>query len=115
MASPSLDIHCPSSTSLSFSGSVNMCIEETNPANILPALEVSTSSLSYKFSIPKPPPLPPTNYMKKYPNRLSYYCCVPKETVDIWDKLFKEGYGADVYVITENDTYIAAHSILLVR
>lgn len=31
----------------------------------------------------------------------------------MWDKLFKEGYGADVYIITEEKEIIAAHSIVL--
>lgn len=115
MASPDLELSCPSSTGhLSFSGSFNMSIEETNPAKILPALEVSSSSLFFNCNIPKPPPLPTPSYMKKYPNRLSDCCCIPKETMDVWENLFKEGYGADVYIIAENDSYISVHSDVLV-
>ncbi|KAI8004006.1 BTB/POZ and TAZ domain-containing protein 3 [Camellia lanceoleosa] len=31
----------------------------------------------------------------------------------MWDKLFKEGYGADVHIITEEKTIIPAHSSVL--
>nr|POE69755.1 btb/poz and taz domain-containing protein 4 [Quercus suber] len=44
---------------------------------------------------------------------LSECSSVPKETKDTWDKLFKEGYGSDVYIITEDKSYILAHSSIL--
>ncbi|GAY34067.1 hypothetical protein CUMW_276410 [Citrus unshiu] len=36
------------------------------------------------------------------------------ETKDVWDKLFKEGNGADVYIITKDESCIQAHSSILV-
>lgn len=45
---------------------------------------------------------------------LSERSSVPKETKDTWDKLFKEQYGSDVYIITEDKSYIQAHSSVLV-
>ncbi|GAY34065.1 hypothetical protein CUMW_276400, partial [Citrus unshiu] len=35
------------------------------------------------------------------------------ETKDVWDKLFKEGNGADVYIITKDESCIQAHSSIL--
>ncbi|XP_024024603.1 BTB/POZ and TAZ domain-containing protein 3 [Morus notabilis] len=114
MASPDLDSTWPSSSGYSFSGSLDIRLEEANSADILPVLEAPTSSVSYNCNIPKPPPLPNKIITRtKYVNRLSDFCPVPKETVDTWDKLFKEGHGADVYVITEDDLFIPSHSSIL--
>ncbi|KAK9265584.1 hypothetical protein L1049_007416 [Liquidambar formosana] len=114
MASPGLYSSWPSSTGESFSGSLNIYIEEANPADFSPVLEVPTSSLSINRGIPKPPPLP-TNTCKRTncSQRLTECSVVPKETKDTWDKLFKEGHGADVYIITEDKTFIPANSGVL--
>lgn len=116
MASPALDSPWPSSTSDSFCGSFNIHIEEENPADILPVLEDPTSSVSYSQNIPKPPPaVPGKTYAGNKPiKRLSESCSVPKETIDTWDKLFKQGCGADVYILTEGQSYIPAHLSVLV-
>ena len=115
MASSDLDYPWPSSTGESFCGSFNIHLEEDNPADILPVLEVPSSSVSSKCNIPKPPSLPSKSCIRiKYSNRLSECSSVPKETKDTWDKLFKEGYGSDVYVISEDKSYILAHSSILV-
>ncbi|GAB2217973.1 hypothetical protein Droror1_Dr00001188 [Drosera rotundifolia] len=50
---------------------------------------------------------------RRYRKQLTNSSCVPRETRDIWDKLFKEGYGADVFFITESEETIAAHSNVL--
>ncbi|PON50569.1 Voltage dependent potassium channel [Trema orientale] len=114
MASPDLVTPWPSSTGYSFSGSLDIRLEEANPADTLPALEVPTSSISYNCTIPKPPPLPCKTFTRtKYANTFLECCSVPKETVDTWDKLFNEGHGADVYVITEDESYVPAHSSVL--
>ncbi|XP_075662308.1 BTB/POZ and TAZ domain-containing protein 3 isoform X1 [Castanea sativa] len=114
MASSDLDYPWPSSTGESFCGSFNILLEEDNPADILPVLEVPSSSVSSKCNIPKPPSLPSKSCIRiKYSNRLSECSSVPKETKDTWDKLFKEGYGSDVYIITEDKSYILAHSSIL--
>ena len=113
MASPDLELTWPSD---SFCGSLDIRLEEeANSADILPVLEVPTSSMSNKTSIPKPPLLPKKTLTKtKWENRLSRCFSVPKETVDAWDKLFKEGDGADVYVVAEDEFHIPAHSSVLV-
>lgn len=91
-----------------------MRLEEANSADILPALEVPTSSVPYNSSIPKAPPLHNKIISRtKCVNRLSDFCSVPKETVDTWDKLFKEGHGADVYVTAEDESCIPSHSSIL--
>lgn len=115
MASPALDSPWPTSPSDSFSGSFNIHMEEQNPADIIPVLEDLTSSVSYSQTIPKPPPVLGNTYAgNKSVKRLSESCSVPKETIDTWDKLFKEGCGADVYIITEGKSYIPAHFSVLV-
>ncbi|CAB4319273.1 unnamed protein product [Prunus armeniaca] len=115
MASPTLDSPWPSSPSDSFCGSFNIRIEGEIPDEILPVLEDPTSSVSYNHNIPKPPPPVPskTYSWNKYFKRLLRSCSVPKETMDTWDKLFKDGYGADVYIFTEDESYIPAHSSVL--
>uniref|UniRef100_A0A5B7BPC5 Putative BTB/POZ and TAZ domain-containing protein 3 n=1 Tax=Davidia involucrata TaxID=16924 RepID=A0A5B7BPC5_DAVIN len=115
MASSDLDSPWPSSTVESFAGSFNIHIEEGNSADSISLLEVPTTSVCHNCNIPKPPPLPVKICSRtNYPRRFSEWCCVARETKDTWDKLFKEGYGADVYIITEDKTIVTAHSIVLV-
>ncbi|XP_004287161.1 PREDICTED: BTB/POZ and TAZ domain-containing protein 3 [Fragaria vesca subsp. vesca] len=115
MASPALDSPWPTSARESlFCGSFNIHMEEEIPADIIPVLEDPTSSVSYSHTIPKPPPVPINAYAgNKYIKRLSGSCSVPKETIDTWDKLFKEGCGADAYIITEGNSCIPAHLSVL--
>ncbi|XP_024025455.1 BTB/POZ and TAZ domain-containing protein 4 isoform X2 [Morus notabilis] len=65
--------------------------------------------------IPLPPPPPSgasTGYCKRsVTNRSSY--CVPTAMKDSWDRLFDEGYRADVFIQTENGGIIYAHSSIL--
>ncbi|XP_021290897.1 BTB/POZ and TAZ domain-containing protein 3 isoform X1 [Herrania umbratica] len=94
--------------------SFNVCLEEANPADILPALEAPMSSVSDNCNIPKPPPLPSkvrtrTKYSKG-PLECSF---VPNETKNTWDMLFKEGYGVDVCIITKDKSCVLAHSNIL--
>lgn len=115
MASPDLDFPWPSSTGYTFPGSFNDQIDEASTANILHVLEGPTSSASYNCNVPKPPPLPcKTSTKVRYPNMLSKICFVSKETVDSWDQIFKQGHGADVYVTTDDGSYIPAHSNVIV-
>lgn len=112
MGSPDLVTPWPSSTGYSFSGSLDIRLEEATSADILTVLELPTSS---NCSIPNPPPLPHKTFTRtKYANKFSDSCFVPKETVDTWDKLFNDGLGADVYVITEDQSCVPAHSSILV-
>ncbi|KAH7572721.1 hypothetical protein JRO89_XS03G0002900 [Xanthoceras sorbifolium] len=116
MASPDLESPWLSLSSVgeSFGESFNIRMEKESTADIFPVLEAPTSSVSYKCNIPKPPPLPGKACTKfKYQKRLVDCSVVPKETKDIWDKLFKEAHGADVYIITEDVSCIPAHSSIL--
>ncbi|XP_022761464.1 BTB/POZ and TAZ domain-containing protein 3-like [Durio zibethinus] len=114
MSPPAIDSALLSSPSEPLCRSFNVCVEVANPAEILPVLEAPISSGSDNCNIPKPPPLPGkmctrAKYLKT-PLECSF---VPKETKDIWDKLFKEGYGADVCIITEDKSCVVAHSNIL--
>lgn len=115
MASPDLDSYWLSSSRESLCGSFNVHIEEeTSADHILPEMEATTSSMSYNHNIPKSPPPPnKTSLSTKHPHRSSNFSFVPKETKDTWDRLFKEGFGADVYIITEDGDCIPAHSSIL--
>lgn len=77
----------------------------------------SPPTMSSTKNIPKPPPLPCITYQrfqacKRKPSSLS--CLVPKEAVQTWDKLFKEGFGADTIVEIDNKSWFPAHSSVLV-
>ncbi|KAG8375868.1 hypothetical protein BUALT_Bualt09G0003800 [Buddleja alternifolia] len=109
MGSPAVDISWPSSIIDSFDQSFNIQIEEGNLSDTLDFLDNTKASASYRHNIPKPPPLPKRNLKRG----LAKYCCVPKEAKDVWDKLFKQGYGADVHIITEDGSIIAAHHSIL--
>ena len=65
---------------------------------------------------PDPPPLPGTSYGKQRTSRNAKACCIhaPEEVQDSWNKLFTEGYQADVRVSTDDGTEILSHSCILV-
>lgn len=110
MGSPAVDISWPSSIIESFDGSFNIQIDEGNSSYTLDFLENTKSPACDRQNIPKPPPLP-----RKKSNRGLAACrSVPKETRDLWEKLFREGYGADVHIMTDNGSSIAAHQSVLV-
>ncbi|KAK5841289.1 BTB/POZ and TAZ domain-containing 3 -like protein [Gossypium arboreum] len=73
-----------------------------------------SSSVLNNCNIPKPPPLPSKivtrNKHPKWPPESSF---APKETKDMWDKLFKDGNGADLCIFTEDKSCIFAHSSVL--
>ncbi|KAE8713573.1 BTB/POZ and TAZ domain-containing protein 3 [Hibiscus syriacus] len=113
MAPPAIDSAWLSSPSELFCKSLNVCVKEASPADILPVLEAPIPFASNN-TIPKPPPLPSkictrTEYSKR-PRECSF---VPKETKDTWDRLLKEGYGADVCIITNEKSCVLAHSNVL--
>ncbi|KAJ8538532.1 hypothetical protein K7X08_027753 [Anisodus acutangulus] len=116
MASP--DLHNPwlsSSPVESFGGSFNILIEEEGTAHSVEFLEDQMSPVcNLPPNIPKPPPVPAKIHSRvANPRQLANYDCVPKETIDTWDKLFKEGFGADVHITTEDGSFIPAHYPLL--
>lgn len=63
---------------------------------------------------PDPPPLPGTSYGARRSSRKAKACSrVPEEVLDSWDKLFLEGYQADLRVYTDDGTEILSHSCVL--
>lgn len=116
MASALCDYPCTVPTSENLHSSFEISkTEEITPPNTSPVLEIPVSSSSSQSSIPAPPPLPRSTIPKRrYREKTSECCCISKETRDLWDKLFKEGYGADVYLITEDDAMVPAHFCVLV-
>ncbi|KAK8300010.1 hypothetical protein V6Z12_D05G357600 [Gossypium hirsutum] len=87
MASPAIDSAWLSSPSEPFCKSLN--VGEAHPADILPVLEAPFSKRPLDDIV------------------------VPKETKDAWDNLFKEGYGADVCILTNEKSCVLAHSNVL--
>ncbi|KAL9240711.1 hypothetical protein vseg_014898 [Gypsophila vaccaria] len=67
-----------------------------------------------KNDIPSPPPLPGLKLSRRRcREKSSDYCCVPKETRSVWDELFKSGFGADVYITTQDQLIVPAHFSVL--
>jgi hypothetical protein len=60
--------------------------------------------------------LPGTSYGKQRTSRNVKACCihVPEEVQDYWNKMFSEGYQADVSISTDDGTKILSHSCILV-
>uniref|UniRef100_A0A7C9DSQ6 Histone acetyltransferase n=1 Tax=Opuntia streptacantha TaxID=393608 RepID=A0A7C9DSQ6_OPUST len=77
------------------------------PVNISDLLQVP--ALSLHKDIPAPPPPPGSSLSKSSRDKSSECCCVPKETRDLWDTLFKQGHGADVCIVTKDQATIPAH------
>ncbi|GJM92222.1 hypothetical protein PR202_ga08664 [Eleusine coracana subsp. coracana] len=78
------------------------------------------SSSSPSASVPDPPPLPGTSYGGQRNSRTGRclrkgkaYRRVAEEVLDSWDKLFSEGYQADLRVLTDDDSEILTHSCVL--
>ncbi|XP_048230953.1 BTB/POZ and TAZ domain-containing protein 3 [Ricinus communis] len=110
MASADLDSSWLSAAGESVGGCFNIHMVEVNSAEILCVQDSPTASVSYSNTIPKPPPVPDKTFCRANNSKsISQYCSVPKEIRDTWDRLFKEGYGADVYIITDSKSYIPAH------
>lgn len=118
MACPEFDSSLASAARLSFEDSCNMGIEESSlvtPADLLSAPEVPTTSVSHNSNIPKPPPLPAVLFGgSKFSKRVPGFSNVPKETKDMWNRLFEEGYKADVHILTDDMATVSAHSFVLV-
>jgi hypothetical protein len=64
---------------------------------------------------PVAPPLPgpATSSTTYHGSRVRGYCCVSTATKDLWERLFDEGYRADVSINTDNGGIIYAHANLL--
>ncbi|KAK9672166.1 hypothetical protein RND81_12G081300 [Saponaria officinalis] len=60
--------------------------------------------------IASPPPIPESIFPMRNKRENSSKCsCIPEQTRDVWDRLFKGGFGADVYIITQDQLTIPAH------
>lgn len=106
------------STSLSsigktFSGCVDIQIEDDYSAEIS-MLETPSSSSSHHYYIPKPPPLPRKAYKETLHLKFRNFTFVPHETKNTWDRLFQEQLVADVCILTDDNSYILAHYSVLV-
>ncbi|KAL4193720.1 hypothetical protein AMTRI_Chr06g200870 [Amborella trichopoda] len=110
--------------------STYLAYEDRVPADLFAVSELSTSSCNQRINsnsnvnnsnnantnIPKPPPLPSSLGYSKTPDpshRRSGYSWVPKETKNTWERLFEEGYRADVHILTDDKAVIPSHSNIL--
>ncbi|KAL9233153.1 hypothetical protein vseg_008183 [Gypsophila vaccaria] len=63
-----------------------------------------------KSTIVSPPPLPKlTIPTRNYRQNSSKCTCIPEQTRGVWDRLFKGGLGADVFIVTQDQLTIPAH------
>lgn len=72
------------------------------------------ASAKKSIPVPVPPPLPRTTCPCKGYRSPSGRSYVSVETKNLWERLFDEGYKADVYINTDNGGIIYAHSGILV-
>ncbi|KAJ8426923.1 hypothetical protein Cgig2_010441 [Carnegiea gigantea] len=112
MASAIYDCSWASPPSNYFHGCFQLSEVKESRANISDLVQVP--ALSLQKDIPLPPPPPGSGLSKSSHDKSSQCCCVPKETRDLWDTLFKQGYGADVCIVTEEQATISAHFSVLV-
>lgn len=118
MASAAIDNAGLLSSSMEcFDGSLDIHIEEVSLIDSFDSPDNSNKSATNgSHSIPNPPPFP-AKVCHRIGNhrKLADDCCsVPKETKDMWDKLFIQGFGADVNIITGDNSVIPAHYSVLV-
>ncbi|XP_047338248.1 BTB/POZ and TAZ domain-containing protein 3 [Impatiens glandulifera] len=75
----------------------------------------NASNSQSHVTIPQPPPPPPPSNQPRFDLscRIDKCCSVPKEAKDVWDKLFSEGIGADVRVLSRENEIVLAHSTVL--
>ncbi|XP_050291904.1 BTB/POZ and TAZ domain-containing protein 4 [Quercus robur] len=81
---------------------------------------IEVSPLAGERVAPMAPPLPGTatsSYNQKgylmNGSQQRRYCCVSTSTKELWDRLFDEGYRADVSIYTDNGGTIYAHANIL--
>lgn len=98
-----------------YDGPFNLQFEEDSISDeFLTEPDASTSSLSDNVYVPEPPPLPTAFCRKARVSKRQTDCsCVPYETRHAWDRMFDEGYRADVHVLTDDKGVILAHSNVL--
>ncbi|GFY86628.1 BTB and TAZ domain protein 4 [Actinidia rufa] len=83
-------------------------------------MAIEESPLGAKEISPAPPPLPGPATRNYHPRGLVMngtpvrgYSCVSTATRDLWERLFDEGYRADVLINTDNGGIIYAHASFL--
>ncbi|KAK4803887.1 hypothetical protein SAY86_003704 [Trapa natans] len=111
MAASELYSSSSSSIGETFCGYIDVQIEDDYSTE-LTMMETLNPSSRHCY-IPKPPPLP-RNVCKRTPHlELRNFVSVPLEAKTAWDRIFKEGQGADVCIITEGNSCILAHCNVL--
>lgn len=91
---------------------VMSCVDDLQQQSLKAAADSS--------SVPIPPPLPSKSdgHQKRYGDDVApwlNHSCVPTETRDVWDRLFNEGYKADVVIYTDNGGIVYAHANIIVN
>lgn len=112
-----LDLNSPQlfSNHLSCDGPFNLHLEGSILSGLLVVPNVCSSTQSHCSIIPQPPPLPGAFYGRnRFSKKLKGYSYVSDETKHAWERLFYEGYKADVHVLTDDKGIILAHSSVLV-
>lgn len=112
MAAAELYSTSPSSMGETFCGYIDVHIEDDYSAEIS-MMETPNASLHHCY-IPKPPPLPRNVCKGTLHLKFQKFASVLLETKNVWDQIFKDGHGADVCIITEENSCILAHYCVLV-
>ncbi|XP_031391223.1 BTB/POZ and TAZ domain-containing protein 3 isoform X2 [Punica granatum] len=112
MASVELYSASLSSIGETFCGYIDVQIDDDYSADIS-ILESTAPCSSHRCYIPKPPPLPSKAYKNTRCLKFRNFTSVPRETKHAWDRLFKEGHGADVCIVTEDNSCILSHYTVL--
>lgn len=82
-------------------------------------VDLHQSFKSADSSVPIPPPLPSKSngHQKRKGNDIApglKKSCVSTATRDMWDRLFNDGYKADVVIYADNGNIIYAHANIIV-
>ncbi|XP_020084227.1 BTB/POZ and TAZ domain-containing protein 3-like isoform X2 [Ananas comosus] len=99
----------------SIDSSFTLHFERSVSDEFLATPNACTSTQTQSVSnIPEPPPLPGASQARNsFSEKLKGCNFAPDETRRMWDKLFYDGYEADVRVVTDDDGVILAHSSVL--
>ncbi|KAG0483322.1 hypothetical protein HPP92_011406 [Vanilla planifolia] len=114
MACADLDSAQLFSHHLSFDISYNLKVKDCISTDNLAIPDASASRQLQAKIFPKAPPQLKSScsrYTTK--RRPAGYVLVPRETRRIWNSIFDEGHGADVHIITDDNSLLAAHSCVL--
>ncbi|PKA60210.1 BTB/POZ and TAZ domain-containing protein 3 [Apostasia shenzhenica] len=74
----------------------------------------SISSRSQTKNVPEAPPLPIVSYRRINAKKICFNSAfVPYDICQSWNRLFDDGYGADLHILTDDKGLISAHSSVL--